>query len=164
LIVPSLLAVTPLPAVAEVTPAGSNSGGHALAHEPVHMIFPDVSVLSSYSVKPLASTRAVPTPGSAAVEIVVDPIPEGEPLPPPALEAVLFAHADRSISAPTKQVPPDRTLRLNIITIISLEAARRRRPHEAGSHAGNTFGEASRFCPAVLRPLHARRGLAFIER
>jgi hypothetical protein len=36
--------MTPLPAVADFVPAGSSSGGHSLAHEPVHMMFPEVSV------------------------------------------------------------------------------------------------------------------------
>jgi hypothetical protein len=131
LIVPSLLAVTPFPAVAEFTPAGSNSGGHAVAQDPVHLIFPEVSVWRTYRVNPLESTSTVPTSGSDAVEIVVDPVPAGEPSPPAAVEAVLFAHAERNVSARMKQLPTDQTPRLSIVVIISLEGARRRGPNEA---------------------------------
>jgi hypothetical protein len=42
-IVPSSLALTPLPAVAELTLAGRSKGGHDVAHEPVHVIVPPLS-------------------------------------------------------------------------------------------------------------------------
>jgi hypothetical protein len=150
--------MTPLPAVADIAPAGSSSGGHAVAHEPVHLIVPEVSVWRAYSVNPLESTRTVPTPGSDAVEIVADADPAFEPLPGVALDAVLFAHAERSISATMKKVPTDQTLRLNIVTIISLEVARRPRTNEPDrSYAGNTFGRAPRFGPAADRSLQVDR-------
>jgi hypothetical protein len=76
-------------------------------------------------VNPLESTSTVPTPGTDAVETVVDPAWAGEPPPPPVvLEAVLFAHPDRSISATMGYSLTGRTLRRNTVTSSPLEASR----------------------------------------
>jgi hypothetical protein len=56
-IVPSLEAVSPVPAVG-VTLA--SRGGHAVAHAPVHALMVPESALNRYRVRPLALTRIDP--------------------------------------------------------------------------------------------------------
>src|ERR1700752_2763294 len=55
--VPSLAAVSPVPAVG--VPLAS-SGGHAVAHAPVHALMVPESALNRYRVRPLALTRIDP--------------------------------------------------------------------------------------------------------
>jgi hypothetical protein len=113
-----LLALIPLPGVADITPAGSRSGGHVLAHEPVHMIFPPASDARSYRVNPVASTRAVPTPGTDLVPIVTEPPWAVGPLLPPELGAVPFAHADNTTRVAADTIQTSRTLPLDVFAII----------------------------------------------
>ena len=97
-IVPSLLALTPLPAVAELTPAGRSRGGHIVAHESVHMIVPLLSDANSYSVNPFESTSTVPAPGTDFVPMMIEPACALVELPPPELGAAFLAQADNAIS------------------------------------------------------------------
>jgi hypothetical protein len=119
MIVPSLLALIPLPGVADITPAGSRRGGHVLAHEPVHMIFPPASDARSYRVNPVASTRAVPTPGTDLVPIVTEPPSAVGPLLPPELRVLLFAHADNTTRVAADTIQTSRALPLDVFAIRS---------------------------------------------
>ena len=56
-IVPSSEAVSPVPAVG--LPVVS-SGGHAVAHAPVHALLAPTSALNRYTVRPVESTRIRP--------------------------------------------------------------------------------------------------------
>jgi hypothetical protein len=148
-IVPSLLALIPLPGVADITPAGSRSGGHVLAHEPVHMIFPPASDARSYRVNPVASTRAVPTPGTDLVPIVTEPPWAVGPLLPPELGAVPFAHADNTTRVAADTIQTSRTLPLDVFAIIppcgiGPSGSRTRAPSISCPRLGNTVGLRSR--------------------
>ena len=58
-------------------------------------------------------------PATVVVAIVVDPVwAVLDPPPPAVLEVVLFAQADRSISAPTETIPTAPTPRFNMVIII----------------------------------------------
>jgi hypothetical protein len=103
-IVPSLLALTPLPAVAELTPAGRSTGGHVVAHESVHMIVPPLSDANAYSVNPLESTSTVPTPGIDFAPMTTDPACIVVELPPPELGAAFLAQADNAISVAAEAI------------------------------------------------------------
>jgi hypothetical protein len=103
-IVPSLLALTPLPAVAELTPAGRSTGGHVVAHESVHMIVPPLSDANAYSVNPLESTSTVPTPGIDFVPMMTEPACVVVELPPPELGAAFLPQADNAISVAAEAI------------------------------------------------------------
>jgi hypothetical protein len=103
-IVPSLLALTPLPAVAELTPAGRSTGGHVVAHESVHMIVPPLSDANAYSVNPLESTSTVPTPGIDFVPMMTEPACVVVELPSPELGAAFLAQADNAISVAAEAI------------------------------------------------------------
>jgi len=81
--------VIPEPATAAVVPEGRRTGGHVVAHEPVHWIWPFVSVEGGYRENHFASTRTVPTEDTDAVAIFTDEaapeVGEVEPdvVPPP---------------------------------------------------------------------------------
>jgi hypothetical protein len=121
-IVPSLLALTPLPAVAELTPAGRSTGGHVVAHESVHMIVPPLSDANAYSVDPLESTSTVPTPGIDFVPIMTDPACVVVELPPPELGAAFSAQADNAISAAAEAIQTRRDVLVDTFTFDLLRA------------------------------------------
>jgi hypothetical protein len=121
-IVPSLLALTPLPAVAELTPAGRSTGGHVVAHESVHMIVPPLSDANAYSVDPLESTSTVPTPGIDFVPIMTDPACVVVELPPPELGAAFLAQADKAISAAAEAIQTWRAVLVDDFTFDLLRA------------------------------------------
>jgi hypothetical protein len=118
-IVPSLLALTPLPAVAELTPAGRSTGGHVVAHESVHMIVPPLSDANAYSVNPLESTSTVPTPGIDFVPMMTEPACVVVELPPPELGAASLAQADNAISVAAEAIQTRRDVLVDDITSIS---------------------------------------------
>ena len=134
-IVPSLLALTPLPAVAELTPAGRSTGGHVVAHESVHMIVPPLSDANAYSVDPLESTSTVPTPGIDFVPIMTDPACVVVELPPPELGAAFLAQADKAISAAAEAIQTRRDVLVDDFTFDLLRAG--------GSRARSTLLFAS---------------------
>jgi hypothetical protein len=121
-IVPSLLELTPLPAVAELTPAGRSTGGHVVAHESVHMIVPPLSDANAYSVDPLESTSTVPTPGIDFVPIVTDPACVVVELPPPELGAAFLPQADKAISATAEAIQTRRDVLVDDFTFDLLRA------------------------------------------
>jgi hypothetical protein len=121
-IVPSLLALTPLPAVAELTPAGRSTGGHVVAHESVHMIVPPLSDANAYSVDPLESTSTVPTPGIDFVPIMTDPACVVVELPPPELGAAFLAQADNAISVAADTIQTRWPLLVDTFTFVLLGA------------------------------------------
>jgi hypothetical protein len=121
-IVPSLLELTPLPAVAELTPAGRSTGGHVVAHESVHMIVPPLSDANAYSVDPLESTSTVPTPGIDFVPIMTDPACVVVELPPPELGAAFSAQADNAISAAAEAIQTRRDVLVDTFTFDLLRA------------------------------------------
>jgi len=121
-IVPSLLELTPLPAVAELTPAGRSTGGHVVAHESVHMIVPPLSDANAYSVDPLESTSTVPTPGIDFVPIMTDPACVVVELPPPELGAAFLAQADKAISAAAEAIQTWRDVLVDDFTFDLLRA------------------------------------------
>jgi hypothetical protein len=116
-IVPSLLALTPLPAVAELTPAGRSTGGHVVAHESVHMIVPPLSDANAYSVNPLESTSTVPTPGIDFVPMMTEPACVVEL--PPELGAAFLAQADNAISVAAEAIQTRRDVPVDDFTSIS---------------------------------------------
>ena len=118
-IVPSLLALTPLPAVAELTPAGRSTGGHVVAHESVHMIVPPLSDANAYSVNPLESTSTVPTPGIDFVPMMTEPACVVVELPPPELGAAFLAQADNAISVAAEAIQTRRDVLVDTSPSIS---------------------------------------------
>jgi hypothetical protein len=121
-IVPSLLALTPVPAVAELTPAGRSTGGHVVAHESVHMIVPPLSDANAYSVDPLESTSTAPTPGIDFVPIMTDPAFVVVELPPPELGAAFLAQADNAISVAADAIQTRRDVLVDTFTFDLLRA------------------------------------------
>jgi hypothetical protein len=121
-IVPSLLALTPLPAVAELTLAGRSKGGHDVAHEPVHMIVPPFSEANSYSVSPFESTSTVPTPGIDFVPMMTEPACALVELPPPELGAAFLAQADKAISVAAEAIQTRRAVLVDDFTFVLLRA------------------------------------------
>jgi hypothetical protein len=103
-IVPRSLALTPLPAVAELTPAGRSKGGHVVAHESLHMIVPPLSDANSYSVNPFESTSTIPAPGIAFVPIMTEPACIVVERPPPELGAAFLVQADNAISVAAEAI------------------------------------------------------------
>jgi hypothetical protein len=118
--VPSLLALTPLPAVAELTPAGRSKGGHVVAHDAVHMIVPPLSDANSYSVNPLESTRTVPAPGTDFVPMMTELARALGELPPPELGAAFLAQADNAISVAAEAIQTRRAVLVDDFTFFSL--------------------------------------------
>jgi hypothetical protein len=108
--VPSSLALTPLSAVAELTPAGRSKGGHSVAHEAVHMIVPLLSDANSYSVNPLESTSTMPAPGTDFVPMMTEPACVVVELPPPELGAAFLAQADNAISVAAEAIQTRRAV------------------------------------------------------
>jgi hypothetical protein len=166
--VPSLLALMPLSGVADITPAGSSSGGQLVAHEPVHMIVPPASDARSYKVNPFASTRTVPTLGTELVPIVTDPPWADVPLLGPELGVVLFAHADMT-RATAETVQISRTLPLDIFAIVPPSSRALWDPNEGtGLYLGSTdqlrlrMSCISRFWPYSLW-LEGSRGLGEVN-
>jgi hypothetical protein len=150
-IVPSSLALTPFPAVAELTPAGKSKGGHVVAHESVHMIVPPLSDANSYSVNPLESTSTVPAPGTDFVPMMTEPVCAPVELPPSELGAAFLAQADNAISATAEAIQTRRAVPVDDFIFCS--------PQGRGSGArptlftrvfaiGNTVGSHVRFIPA----------------
>jgi hypothetical protein len=121
-IVPSLLALTPLPAVAELTLAGRSKGGHDVAHEPVHMIVPPFSEANSYSVNPFESTSTVPTPGTDFVPMMTEPACALVELPPPEPGAAFLAQADNAISVAAEAIQTRRAVLVDDFTFVLLRA------------------------------------------
>jgi hypothetical protein len=121
-IVPSLLALTPLPAVAELTPAGSSKGGHSVAQEEVHMIVPPLSDANSYSVNPLESTSTVPAPGTDFVPMTTEPGCAPGELLPLELGAAFLAQADNAISVATDAIQTGRVVLDDEFTFVLLRA------------------------------------------
>jgi len=111
-----LPALTPLPAVADIVPAGSSRGGQVLAHDPVHVIVPPDSDARSYRVNPFPSTSTVPTPGTELVPIVTDPAWAPEPLLPPELAGAVFPQAART-SAAAETIQSSRILPRDVFTV-----------------------------------------------
>jgi hypothetical protein len=147
-IVPSLLALTPLPAVAELTPAGRRTGGHVVAHESVHMIVPPLSDANAYSVDPLESTSTVPAPGIDFVPMMTDPACVVVELPPPELGAAFLAQADNAISAAAEAIQTRRDVLVDTFTFDLLRAGGSRSPADAPPRVfatGNTVGPQVRF-------------------
>jgi hypothetical protein len=151
-IVPSSLALTPFPAVAELTPAGKSKGGHVVAHESVHMIVPPLSDANSYSVNPLESTSTVPAPGTDFVPMMTEPACALVELPPSELGAAFLAQADNAISATAEAIQTRRAVPVDDFIFCS--------PQGRGSRArptlftrvfatGNTVGSQVRFIPAA---------------
>ena len=120
-IVLSLLAVTPEPAVAL-----PSSGGQNDRQLPVHVDLEEVSDANMYSVFPEPSVRYVPS-GPDRVATVMDDVPLAALVPPPAAGVVPLPeppeleHAERirpaASAAPTVQ---PRALATNIRVTISL--------------------------------------------
>jgi hypothetical protein len=145
-IVPSLLELTPLPAVAELTPAGRSTGGHVVAHESVHMIVPPLSDANAYSVDPLESTSTVPTPGIDFVPIMTDPACVVVELPPPELGAAFSAQADNAISAAAEAIQTRRDVLVDTFTFDQGRGSRARPDAPPRVFAtGNTVGPQVRF-------------------
>jgi hypothetical protein len=157
--VPSLLALTPLPAVAELTPAGRSKGGHVVAHEAVHMIVPPLSDANAYSVNPLESTSTVPTPGIDFVPMITDPACVVVELPPPELGAAFLAQADNAISVAAEAIQTRRAVLVDDFTFALLGAG----ALEPGRRSSwrirncNSVGSQVWFIPASNRagPRHA---------
>lgn len=120
--VPSWLVLTPLPAVAELTPAGRSKGGHVVAHEPVHMIVPPLSDPNSYSVNPSESTSTVPAPGTDFVPIMTEPVCALGELPPLELGAAFLAQADKAISVAAEAIQTERAVLVEDFTFVLLGA------------------------------------------
>jgi hypothetical protein len=118
--VPSLLALTPLPAVAELTPAGSSRGGHSVAQEEVHMIVPPLSDANSYSVNPFESTSTVPAPGTDFVPMRTEPGCALGELPPLELGAAFLAQADNAISVAAEAIQIGRVVLIDDFTFVLL--------------------------------------------
>jgi len=153
--VPSLLALTPLPAVAELTPAGSSRGGHSVAQEEVHMIVPPLSDANSYSVNPFESTSTVPAPGTDFVPMRTEPGCALGELPPLELGAAFLAQADNAISVATEAIQIGRVVLVDDFTFVLLKAGFSC-PTDAlpGAFAtGNSVGSQVRFIPAANRSL-----------
>jgi hypothetical protein len=154
-IVPSLLALTPLPAVAELTPVGRSTGGHVVAHESVHMIVPPLSDASAYSVDPLESTSTVPTPGIDFVAMMTEPACVVVELPPPELGAAFLAQADNAISVAAEAIQTRRDVLVDDFTfdllrqVLSSPADAPPRVFATGNTTGNTVGPRVRF---IARP------------
>ena len=138
-IVPSLLALTPLPAVAELTPAGRSTGGHVVAHESVHMIVPPLSDANAYSVNPLESTSTVPTPGIDFVPMMTEPACVVVELPPPELGAAFLAQADNAISVATDAIQTGRLVLVDDFTFVLLRAG----GLESGRPSSRVFATAN---------------------
>jgi hypothetical protein len=119
-IVPSLLELTPLPAVAELTPAGRSTGGHVVAHEAVHMIVPSLSDANSYSVNPFESTSTVPAPGTDFVPMMTEPACALVEPPPPELGAEFLAQADNAISVAADAIQTRWPLLVDTFTFVLL--------------------------------------------
>jgi hypothetical protein len=168
-IVPSLLALTPLPAVAELTPAGRSTGGHVVAHDSVHMIVPPLSDANAYSVNPLESTSTVPRPGIDFVPMMTEPACVVVELPPPELGAAFLAQADNAISVAAEATQTRRDVLVDAFTFDLLqvgahEPARRSssrlgirsgpRSGSFGSTAGSILGSNPFAFPSVV-PRHA---------
>jgi hypothetical protein len=147
-IVPSLLELTPLPAVAELTPGGRSTGGHVVAHESVHMIVPPLSDANAYSVDRLESTSTVPTPGIDFVPIMTDPACVVVELPPPELGAAFLAQADKAISAAAEAIQTRRAVLVDDFAIRSPQGRGLSSPADAPPRVfatGNTVGPQVRF-------------------
>lgn len=128
-IVPSWLALTPLPAVAELTLAGRSKGGHDVAHEPMHMIVPPFSDANSYSVDPFESTSTVPTPGTDIVPMMTEAACALVELPPPELGAASLAQADNAISVAAEAIQTRRAVLVDDFTFVLLrQGGSRARP------------------------------------
>jgi hypothetical protein len=154
-IVPSWLVLTPLPAVAELTPAGRSKGGHVVAHAPVHMIVPPLSDANSYSVNPLESTSTVPAPGTDFVPMITEPACALVELPPPELREAFLAQADNAISVAAEAIQTRRAVLVDDFTFVLLKAGLSC-PTDAlpGALAtGNSVGSKVRFIPAANRSL-----------
>ena len=130
-IVPSLLALTPLPAVAELTPAGRSKGGHVVAHEAVHMIVPPLSDANSYSVNPFESTSTVPAPGTDFVPMTTEPACALVELPPPELGAAFLAQADNAISVTAEAIQTRRAVLVDDFTFVLPSGQRLSSPADA---------------------------------
>ena len=100
-IVPSLEAVKPVPAVG--LPLAS-SGGHAVAHAPVHALLAPTSALNRYRVRPVESTRIDPRP------LFATPTVAEAPLEVFGVAAVAAFHRRRTPRWPARQLvsPPHR--------------------------------------------------------
>jgi hypothetical protein len=157
-IVPSSLALTPLPAVAELTPAGRSTGGHVVAHESVHMIVPPLSDANAYSVNPLESTSTVPTPGIDFVPMMTEPACVVVELPPPELGApelgaAFLAQADNAISVAAEAIQTRRDVLVDTFTFVS-SGQGLVSPADAPPRVfttGNTAGPQVRFIGSTAR-------------
>jgi len=155
-IVPSSLALTPFPAVAELTPAGKSKGGHVVAHESVHMIVPPLSDANSYSVNPLESTSTVPAPGTDFVPMMTEPACALVELPPSELGAAFLAQADNAISVAAEAIQIGRVVLVDDFTFVLLRAGALlpdRRSLPGAFATGNSVGSQVRFIPAANRSL-----------
>jgi hypothetical protein len=165
-IVPSLLALTPLPAVAELTPAGRSKGGHVVAHESVHMIVPSRSDANSYSVNPFESTSTVPAPGTDFVPMMTEPACALVELPPPELGAGFLAQADNAISVAAEAIQTRWPLLVDTFTF-ALLAAGLSSPADALPRVfatGNTAGPRVRFIGSTARDRSAVEPLRVLVR
>src|SRR4029450_4954649 len=146
-IVPSLLALTPLPAVAERARARRRRGAPVVAHEWVHMSVPPLSDANAYSVDPLESTSTVPTPGIDFVPIMTDPACVVVELPPPELGAAFLPQADNAINVAAEAIQTRRDVLVDDFTFDLLQAGLSS-PADALPRVfatGNTVGPQVRF-------------------
>jgi hypothetical protein len=152
-IVPSLLALTPLPAVAELTPAGRSTGGQVVAHESVHMIVPSLSDANAYNVNPLESTSTVPTPGIDFVPMMTEPACVVVVLPPPELGAAFLAQADNAIIVAAEAIQTRRDVLVDTFTFVLLRGRGLSSPADTPRvfATGNTAGPQVRFICSAAR-------------
>jgi hypothetical protein len=172
-----LLALTPLPAVAELTPAGRSKGGHVVAHESVHMIVPPLSDANRYSVNPFESTSTVPAPGTDFVPMTTGPACALIELPPPELGAAFLAQADNAISVAAQAIQTWRDVLVDTFTFALLGAGgSRARPTLLLAYSrlgirsgpgcgsfGSTAGTDPRSNPFAFPSVVPRRALPAIE-